>query len=73
MKTPDWHRAMRKKLTCPIRSARNPNVRKVQKRVLIRVDIDTIEYFMKLAGESGIPYRILMGSYLAHCASRGSR
>src|SRR5271157_868867 len=53
------------------RSRRNPYIRKLKKAISIRIDPDTIDYFKKLAEETGIPYQNLMNHYLADCASKG--
>jgi predicted DNA binding CopG/RHH family protein len=52
-------------------SVRNPYTRKRKKVISIRIDPDTIEYFKKVAEETGIPYQNLMNHYLTDCASKG--
>jgi hypothetical protein len=52
-------------------SVRNPYTRKPKKVISIRIDPDTIEYFKKVAEETGIPYQNLMNHYLTDCASKG--
>jgi hypothetical protein len=52
-------------------SRRNPYCRKLKKVISIRIDLDTIEFFKKMAEEIGIPYQGLMNHYLSDCASRG--
>ena len=52
-------------------SKRNPYIRKLKKAISIRIERDTIDYFKKLAEETGIPYQNLMNHYLADCASKG--
>jgi uncharacterized protein (DUF4415 family) len=54
-------------------SVRNPYIRKLKKVISIRIDPDTIDYFKKMAEETGIPYQNLMNHYLADCASKGLR
>ena len=44
-----------------------------KKPISIRIDPDTIEYFKKIAEETGIPYQNLMNHYLADCAAKGLR
>ena len=51
-------------------SVRNPYIRKLKKVISIRIDPDTIDYFKKMAEETGIPYQNLMNHYLADCASK---
>jgi predicted DNA binding CopG/RHH family protein len=53
------------------KSVKNPYVRKLKKPISIRLDPDTIDYFKKLAEESGIPYQNLMNHFLADCAAKG--
>lgn len=45
-------------------------MKKLKKQISIRLDIDTIEYFKKLAEETGIPYQNLINTYLADCAAK---
>jgi uncharacterized protein (DUF4415 family) len=52
------------------RAVKNPYIRKLKRQISIRIDPDTIDYFKKLAGETGIRYQNLINSYLADCASR---
>jgi uncharacterized protein (DUF4415 family) len=49
---------------------KNPYVRKLKKQISIRIDPDTIDYFKKLADETGIRYQNLINSYLADCVAR---
>ena len=53
------------------KSRKNPYIRKLKKPIFIRIDPDTIDYFKKLAEETGIPYQNLMNHYLADCAAKG--
>ncbi len=46
---------------------RNPYAKKLKRQVTIRMGIDIIEYFKKLASESGIPYQNLINLYLMDC------
>ena len=55
------------------KSIKKPYTRRLKKAISIRIDPDTIEYFKKLAEETGIPYQNLMNHYLADCASKGLR
>ena len=55
------------------KSIKNPCLRKLKKQISIRIDPDTIDYFKKLADETGIKYQNLINSYLADCASRKLR
>ena len=51
------------------RSKRNPYARALKKQVTIRLDVDVIEHFKKLAAETGIPYQKLINLYLKDCAA----
>jgi predicted DNA binding CopG/RHH family protein len=55
------------------KSVRNPYVRQAKRQVTIRLDTGTIEYFKKLATDSGIPYQNLINLYLRECASEKKR
>ena len=48
----------------------NTYLKKLKKQITIRIDIDTIEYFKKIAEDSGIPYQNLINLYLTECASQ---
>lgn len=47
----------------------NPYARRLKKAVTIRLDQDALEYFQRLAEETGIPYQTLINLYLRDCAS----
>ncbi len=51
----------------------NPYAKRLKKRVTIRLDERTIEYFKDLAAETGIPYQTLINLYLRDCAASGRR
>jgi len=51
------------------KAKRNPYARRLKRQVTIRLDHDTIEYFMRLADESGIRYQTLINLYLRECAA----
>lgn len=55
------------------KSKQNPYVRKAKKQLTIRLDEDTIEYFRKLAEETGIPYQSLINLYLRDCVARNKK
>ena len=46
---------------------KNPFARKLKKQITIRMGMDIIEYFKKLAEETGIPYQNLINLYLRDC------
>ena len=47
---------------------KNPYAKALKKQITIRIDEPTIDYFKKLAEESGIPYQSLINLYLRECA-----
>jgi len=50
------------------KARRNPYAKRLKKRVTIRLDAPTVEYFKELSEESGIPYQTLINLYLRDCA-----
>lgn len=46
---------------------KNPYAKRLKKQVTIRMGVDIIEYFKKLADEAGIPYQNLINLYLREC------
>jgi uncharacterized protein (DUF4415 family) len=50
------------------KSKKNPYVKILKKQLTIRFDGQTIDYFRKLAGKTGMPYQSLMNLYLRDCA-----
>jgi len=50
------------------KARRNPYAKKLKKQVTIRLDVETLEYFKDLSGETGIPYQTLINLYLRECA-----
>ena len=55
------------------KSVQNPYLRKAKKRLTIRLDEHTIDYFRALAEKSGIPYQNLINLYLRECAQCGRK
>jgi uncharacterized protein (DUF4415 family) len=51
----------------------NPYARRLKRQVTIRLDQQTIDYFNKLAVETGIPYQTLINLYLRDCATNGRK
>ena len=51
------------------KSKRNPYAKALKRQITIRLDEPTIEYFRRLAGETGLPYQSLMNLYLRDCAA----
>ncbi len=53
-----------------MKSRKNPYASKLKKPVTIRLSEDVIEYFKKMAEESGVPYQSLINLYLHDCANQ---
>ena len=51
----------------------NPYAKRLKRQITIRMGVDIIEYFKKLAGETGIPYQHLINMYLRECVERRRR
>ena len=51
------------------KARKNPYAKRLKKRVTIRLDAPTVDYFKELAEESGIPYQTLINLYLRDCAA----
>ncbi len=51
----------------------NPYAKRLKRQITIRLDADTVAYFTKLAGETGIRYQTLINLYLRHCAATGKK
>ena len=56
-----------------LKSRRNPYTRFLKKQITIRVNNQAIDYFKKMAEETGIPYQNLIDSYLTDCAEHKRR
>jgi len=50
------------------KARRNPYAKRLKQRVTIRLDAPTVNYFKRLADETGIPYQTLINLYLRDCA-----
>ena len=50
------------------KSVKNPYAKHLKKQVTLRLGVDVIEYFKKLAEETGVPYQNLINLYLQDCA-----
>lgn len=51
-----------------MKSRKNPYASRLKKQITIRLDNNTIEYFKKLAKETGFSYQTLINLYLKDCA-----
>ena len=50
-----------------MKSRRNPYVKRLKKQLTIRMGLDIIEHFKRMAEETGIPYQNLINLYLSDC------
>ncbi len=50
-----------------LKGRKNPYARRLRKQVTIRMGIDVIQYFKRLAEETGMPYQNLINLYLRDC------
>jgi len=51
------------------KAKRNPYAARLKKQVTIRLDKGTIDYFKRLADETGVAYQTLINLYLRDCAA----
>ena len=51
------------------KSVKNPYAKHLKKQVTLRLGIDVIDYFKKLAEETGVPYQNLINLYLTRLCS----
>ena len=51
-----------------MRAVKNPYAKILKKQITIRLNLSAIEYFKNMAKELGIPYQVLIDSYLTDCA-----
>lgn len=45
----------------------NPYAARLKRQITIRVGVDILDYFRRLARKTGIPYQNLMNMYLREC------
>ena len=50
------------------KSTRNPYAAGLKKQITIRIDTPTIDYFKRLAEDTGVPYQNLINLFLRDCA-----
>lgn len=55
------------------KGVRNPYAKRLKKQLTIRLDVDTVGYFQKLARDLAVPYQTLMNMYLRDCAETRRR
>jgi len=49
---------------------KNPYARRLKKQITIRLGEDVVDYFKRMAEETGIPYQNLINLYLRDCVAR---
>ena len=52
---------------------RNPYAKMLKKQVTIRLEETTLDYFKKLADDTGVPYQTLINLFLRDCAQAKKR
>lgn len=52
---------------------RNPYAKHLKRQVTLRMSVEAIDYFKKLAEETGFPYQNLINLYLLDCAIIGRK
>ena len=55
------------------KSKKNPYSRMLKQQITIRIDRETIDYFKRLAAESGLSYQNLINMYLRECVAAGKK
>ena len=51
-----------------MKGRKNPYAAALKKQVTLRLGVDVIDYFKKMAKQTGIPYQNLVNLYLRECA-----
>ena len=51
-----------------MKAVKNPYAKVLKKQITIRLNLSAVEYFKNMAKELGIPYQVLIDSYLTDCA-----
>ena len=51
-----------------MKGRRNPFAKHLKQQVTIRIGVDVIDYFKRMADETGLPYQNLINLYLQDCA-----
>lgn len=56
-----------------MKSRKNPYASKLKKPVTMRLSADVVEYFKKMAEETGVPYQSLINLYLRDCLAHNRK
>ncbi|MBI4605492.1 MAG: antitoxin [Planctomycetes bacterium] len=51
------------------RAVKNPYAKRLLKQVRLRLEPSTVDYFRRLAAETGIPFQALINLFLRQCAA----
>lgn len=51
-------------------AVKNPYAKQLKKNVLVSIDEADMAYFQNLAKEMGVPYKVLIHSFLHECAAK---
>jgi predicted DNA binding CopG/RHH family protein len=54
-------------------SRKNPYAQHLKRQVTIRLDIESVDYFKKVAADLGMPYQNLINLFLRDCAAQKRR
>ena len=71
MAVEDIFRMHLRRLELPCYPRKNPYAEKLKRQVTINLKSTTVDYFKKLAEETGIPYHNLIDLYLDDCVKKG--
>jgi len=52
---------------------KNPYSHRLKKQITINIDENTINFFKKLSGDTGLPYQTLINLYLVDCAKNNRK
>ena len=55
------------------KGVRNPYLSELKRPIAVEVNADTIDYFKRIAGETGLDYQLLINLYLEDCARNNLR
>ena len=55
------------------KARKNPYAKQLKKQVTIRLDVETIRYFKRLASQTAVSYQTLINLYLRDCAVGGRK
>ena len=56
-----------------LKSRRNPYASRLKMPVTMRLSEDVVEYFKRMAEESGVPYQSLINLYLRDCLAQNRK